>query len=115
MPVDNAGPSFVASCRCGWRSVHHLRRDAQQALGRHGETCVGERPGIAALVERSSFGTPEAKALRASVPDDVARRAVERAREIARERRVAAPRSDAEPLEAESLHHDHDDQREAGR
>lgn len=45
----------------------------------------GEADRIAQLVERSSLGTPEAKELRASVPDDVAARIVARVDELARE------------------------------
>lgn len=41
--------------------------------------------GIKELVEASSLGTPEAKALRASVSDEQARRIVERARELEQE------------------------------
>ena len=37
---------------------------------------------IRELIERSSLGTPEAKALRASVPEEVGRRVVERAKEL---------------------------------
>ena len=40
------------------------------------------RPTIDELIEASSLGTPEAKAHRESVPDEVARRIVERSREI---------------------------------
>ena len=38
---------------------------------------------IRELIERSSLGTPDAKALRASVSDETARRIVERAKELA--------------------------------
>lgn len=38
--VHNAGASFVAACPCQWREPYAYRRDAQQALGRHGETCA---------------------------------------------------------------------------
>lgn len=41
------------------------------------------RKRIEELVERSSLGTPEAKALRASVTDEEAARVVQRARELA--------------------------------
>lgn len=41
-------------------------------------------PDINSLIERSSFGTPEAKALRASVSEDAAKAVVARARELER-------------------------------
>jgi hypothetical protein len=41
---------------------------------------------IEELIERSSLGTPAAKAARASVPEEVAQRVVHRAQEIAEER-----------------------------
>ncbi|UUW88448.1 hypothetical protein [Pimelobacter simplex] len=52
-------------------------------------TIAEESTCTAALIERSSFGTPEAVALRASVSDEVAARVVARAREL--EADVPAP------------------------
>lgn len=46
------------------------------------ETVAECRPTIEELIERSSLGTPEAVAMRATVSDEEARRCVERAKEL---------------------------------
>ncbi len=53
-----------------------------------------DRQRIEDLIEASSLGTPEAKAMRERTPPDVARRVVARSKELAREGRWVTCRLD---------------------
>lgn len=65
-----------------WESHPEDRFCTLSAESKDGPWSNSDEDLISELIEASSLGTPEAKALRASVPDEVVRRVLARSREI---------------------------------
>jgi len=80
---DALGNAATVSCIVGWEQVERYVTEWTPVDPQPDEMEVGEGPGtIKAKIEASSLGTPEARALRATVSDEHAARIVARAREM---------------------------------
>lgn len=75
---DTHAPLIVDGARVTVTGRMDRRDDVPRVLALE----VTPAPTIEELIERSSFGTPEAVAMRATVSDEAARRCVARAREL---------------------------------
>jgi len=86
MSEDNA--EFADVKQCGWCSAFGHTTDEHNTVRPDDPrpTSAGQ---VEDLIERSSLGTPEAKALRATVSDEHAARIVERAQELERDEKDA--------------------------